>query len=551
MTLPLTAQQQTNAAGVTPIPIPMARAKAPVFGTGDYFRIHFASPLPKVELKPPTRLADFLVDNHLELSLRGYLELVLENNTAIAIQKLSVEQPSNAITRALSRFDPTVVTSFRATRTVSPTTSTLEGAKTLSQLTQPLSFRYQQTLETGASYSAGFSGNKRSTNSIFATVNPSVFTSLDFSVTQPLIRNFGRHVNLLPVLVARSRMKQSRLSLENQLLNLLAQAENVYWAVIDARENLRVNKEALRLSDAMLKRAERELQLGAISPLDIYQPQQNRANQEIFVTQARYRLAQTIDALRREIGADLDSDFRNKPIALTEPVLPPNDNEKIDPEAQVRIAYEKRPDLKSVLQNIQIDNLNYDVAKNELRPDLSLSVSYSSTGLGGNVIRFGPEPNPLRTIIPGGLGDAFSQVFDFNSPTYGFTLSLRLPIRDRRAVADLADAAVSKRLDALRVRDVEQSIRLDVLNAVNQLESSRARVKLSQTSLGFSKKRLDAEQKKYDLGVTTIFFLLDAQNALAAAQSEVVTQASQYRRNLTNLLRVTGRLLEKRGIVVR
>ena len=139
----------------------------------------------------------------------------------------------------------------------------------------------------------------------------------------------------------------------------------------------------------------------------------------------------------------------------------------------------------------------------------------------------------------------------FDYPTYGFSLNLRLPIRDRRAVADLADAAVSKRMNTLRARSTEQTIRLEVLNAVNQLESSKARVKLAKTSLDFSQKRVDAEQQKYDLGVTTIYFLLDAQNSLAASQSELVTQASQYRRNLTTLLRVTGQLLEQRGVVVR
>ncbi len=527
------------------------RLEAPTFGTGSYFRTHFASSMPRVELRAPARLSDFVVDGHLELSLRAYIELVLANNTDVAIQKLSIETRKNAITRALARFDPTVVASFRATRTVSPTSSELEGAQTLSQLTQPLNLSYQQTLDTGTSYSIGFSGNKRSTNSSFATVNPSINSALNFSVTQPLLRNFGRYPNRLQVMVAQSRLKQSRYNVEDQLLRLLAQAENAYWSAIAARENLRVNQQALELSEAMLKRAERELELGAISPLDIFQPQQDRASREIFVTQSIYQLRQALDELRRQIGADLDPDFRNMPIVLTEPVMPPSEEETVDPEQMVEIAYRRRPDLKSTLQNLDIDNLNFDMAKNSLKPDLSLSLNYSSSGLGGNVYEFaGGRQGTLLRIIPGGLGDALNQVFGFDFPTYGFTLSLRLPIRDRRAVADLADAVVSKRLDALRTRSLEQQIRLEVLNAVNRLESSKARVKLAKTSLEFSQKRVDAEQKKYDLGVTTIYFLLDAQNRLAEAQSDLVTQAAQYRRNLTNLLRVTGQLLEERGVVV-
>lgn len=520
--------------------------EAPVFGTGDYFRTHFTAPQPRVELMVPARLEDFLIDGHLEMSLRGFLELVLANNPDIAIQKLSIETPKNAITRALGRFDPAVVATFRSTRTVTPTSSELEGAATLSQLQQPVSFSYQQTLDTGTAYSAGFSGNKRSTNSEFATVNPSINASMDFTVTQPLIRNFGREVNRLQVMVAQSRLKQGQFNLQNALLGLLTQAENAYWAVIEARENLRVAEETLRLNEALLKRAERELELGAISPLDIYQPQQNRAAAEIFVTQSRYRLAQTIDALRRQISADLDPDLRNMPIVLTEQVLPPSEEEALDAEAMVETAYRMRPDLKSSLQSLDIDDLNFRSAKNQLRPDLSLSLGYSSSGLGGNVFQFGE----LARMTRGGLGDAVDQVFGFDFPTYGFTLSLRLPIRDRQGVANLADALVSKKLDSLRTQSLQQDIRLEVLNAVSQLESSKARVKLAQTQLEFSQKRLDAEQKKYDLGVTTIFFLIQAQNDLTSAQSELVTQAAQYRRNLTNLLRSTGTLLEERGVVV-
>jgi outer membrane protein len=549
--LHLSAQDYKTNVGVKETDQGIRRIEAPMFGSGDYFKTHFDPVWPLVDVDAPSRLADFVIDDHLELSLRGYLELVLANNTQIGIQKLSVEAPRNAITRSLARFDPTLSASFRSNRAESPTASSLEGAQTLNQLSQPFSVNYGQLLTTGTNYQIGFSGQKRSTNSEFTTVNPSVNGSVDFSLTQPLLRDFGKRANKLQFFVAQSRFKQNRFNLSTQLLRLVSIAENTYWAVIEARENLRVSRENLRLNEVFLKRSERELELGAISPLDIYQPQQNKANAEIFVTQAYYRLEQAEDALRRQISADLDPTYSNMPITLTEEVLPPANEETVDSEQMVELAYRMRPDLLSDLQSLEIDDLNHEIARNSLRPDLSLSLNYSSSGLGGNVFEFAPGADRvvLRTI-PGGFGDMFSQVFDFNFPTYGFTLNLRLPLRDRRAVADLADAAVSKKQDTLRVQDTQQAIRLDVLTAVSQFESSKARVKQAQVSLDFSQKRLDAEQMKYDLGVTTIFFVLDAQNALVSAQSELVTAAAQYQRNLTNLYRVTGQLLDERGVVV-
>ena len=129
-------------------------------------------------------------------------------------------------------------------------------------------------------------------------------------------------------------------------------------------------------------------------------------------------------------------------------------------------------------------------------------------------------------------------------------LSLQLPIRDRRASADYADAVVSKRLNALRVRSAEQSARQAVLNAISRVESSRASVELAKVALDLAQKRVEAEQKKYDLGVSTLFFLLDAQSALNRAQSDLVNQSVNYRKDLLSLQRITGELLAERNITI-
>ena len=188
----------------------------------------------------------------------------------------------------------------------------------------------------------------------------------------------------------------------------------------------------------------------------------------------------------------------------------------------------------------------FEQAKNALLPDVSLTGTYSPSGRGGQFIERsnlfaadGSSSEVVRTL-PGGLGDALGQVLTSRFPTYAIGLSLRIPIRDRRAASDLADAAVSKRTDMLRIRAIQQQIRLDVLNACSRVDSSRATIKLAQDSVEFARKRLEAEQRKYERGVSTIFFLLDAQNALTEAEAQLIKECVQYRRNLGNLDRVTG-----------
>jgi outer membrane protein TolC len=522
-----------------------------------YFRETFSKPITRVELQPPVRLSDFVVDGHLELSLHSYLELVMANNTGIQIQRLSLEMPRNNILRAYRPFDPLLTGSFQNRRTKTPSNDVLAGAATLVQLNQPVQVAYQQTLPSGTQYTATFNASKVSTNSGFQNYNPSLTSNLGINFSQPLLRNRGTYVNRLAIMSARSRYRQSEYDLKTTLQTLVSDAENAYWALINARESLKVMENALALAVKSLERSQRELQLGAISPLDIFDPEQRKARAEGLLSQAVFTLRQAEDAVRRQIGADLDPDARNLPIVLTETSaeVMPGVSAPLDPEAEVEKALVARPELKSALQSLDIDELSIRSAKNNLLPDIALTGQYTTQGRGGNFYQrsnvfTGSGSGTVLNVIPGGFGDAVDQMFGFGFPVWSVGLNLRLPIRDRGAAADMADALVRKRQDALRVRNVEQQIRLEVLNAVNQVESNKEAVRLAVVARDYAQKYVDAEQKKYDLGTSQMFFVLQAQGALVQAEADVVQSAVNYRRSILNLLRLTGQLLEERGISV-
>ena len=521
------------------------------FPKPSYFRETFARPVTKVELQSPARLDDYVVGGKLELSLRSYLDLVMANNTDIAIQRLTVDVAQNAITRAFAPFDPLATASFSSTEQRTPSGDQLTGASTLVETNQPANFTYSQLLPTGLNYQVNFFAQKLSTNSGYYYYNPTLSSSLQLSIQQPLLKNRGTYINRVPILMASSRLRKTGFDLKTSLLQLVGSAENAYWDAVLARENLRVAESARDLADQALKRAQRELELGALSPLDIYNPQQQYATSQIGVSQAQYALQQTEDALRRQIAADLDSKVRTLPIVLTETVSPAVEAPPIDAEKEVRKALATRPDLKSAMQDLDIDDLGTKLSKNELLPDLELTGSYSTQGLGGIFYPGNSNPEIVAAApVPGGFGDALGQMFGFGYPMYSFGLTLRLPIKNHQASADMADSLVAKKRDTLNVRTVRQQVRLDVLTAVSQVESSKDAMKLSVIAQDFSRKYMEAEQKKYELGNSTIFFVLQAQGALVAAESSVVQNAVSYRRNLMNLLWRTGDLLEARGIAM-
>jgi outer membrane protein len=527
-------------AAVAALPSPAAEPATSAFPRPSWFRQHFAAPRTTVQLQNPARLSEFVAGGKVQLSLKQYIELVLQNNTDIALAKLQVETPANAITRASAAYDPLLSASFSNTRTVQTSINQLEGVPTVKTLSQPLNGTYSQTLPSGTSFTVRYDAQRYSSNQTYSTYNPILSSNLSVGFEQPLLQGRGAAFTKMNILIAKSALNISRRQVSDRVTLILQNAEGIYWDVVQAREYVSLMNGFLELRAAALDRAQKQVDAGALLPLELYQPKSDYASAQLAVIQAKRTLAQRENALREQIGADLDPEIRLLPIELTErldmTVLSVPDREQA-----VSKALELRPDAQAARAGLDADSISIRRANEALRPTLSLTGSYTSQGLGGTF---------LATSVPGGLGDALSQMFRFGSPVYSVGLKMRLPIRDRSAAADLADAGVKKKQDALNVRKLEQGIRRQTLDALDNLEAARASLENAQLAREYAGKRTEAEQKKYDLGITSLYLLLTAQSAQNAAESSVLDQLIAYRRNLLTYYVITGQLLQERGVAL-
>jgi outer membrane protein TolC len=514
-----------------------------------YWKSMWQSPPTEVEILPVSRLRDFVVDGKLTLSLQQYIELVLTNHGDVQVAKLNVYSQENQVQAALSPFDPQFAASFNVQRSTSPSANDLAGGDVISDLSQAAQATFSKTFDTGTDLQARFNSNRGSSNSVRNTLNPSLRETASLNLSQPLLRGRGRGIQRIPYFIAQIQLDRSEEQTRQQIIDIVAQAEIQYWAAVQQRESLEVQRNNLDLAQTSLERSRRELELGAISPLDIYQPEQQAANAQVGVTNATYQLEQAEAAVRRQIGADLDPQFQDMPLNLTESADPPQNPIVLDEDEQIALAFQMRPDLSFQRRQLDIRDLQIKQATNQLRPDLSLNAGYSIQGLGGNsLIR--NDDDVVIGVLPGGLGNALSQLGRFDFPTYSVGLSLNLPLRNRQAAATLANQEIAKRQDLYDLRTTEQEIRLDVVQAIAQVEQAKAGVTQALEARRFSQLRLDGEQQRYDLGVSTIFFLLQAQDALIQSQNQVVNQSINYRRSLTNLYQATGDLLNQRNVQI-
>jgi outer membrane protein TolC len=495
---------------------------------------------PAAPLLAPQDLKDHVVNGKLVLSLDDCIRLALSYNTDIHLDHYQIDTAENNLQRVYAPFDPLLTSSFTDQRNKTPTSTQLSGASILNELTQQTQFGYSQTFQTGTNFQGSLIAGKSSTNSSFNTLNPATATTLQFSVTQPLLRNRGLFPNRAPILIAQRNLKQARASFLGEVSDIIQQIVGNYWNVVLAREVLAVQQKSLDEAQKSYDHDKKALSLGALPPLDIYRSESQVASRRVGVIQAEYAVKQAEDQFRQGIAADIDPATRVLDLELTDRPEPVGELLTIDIPTALARAIANRPELDAVHQQLAIDELSIRLAHNNLKPDLELSGFYLGNGLNGY------QPGVANT----GIGTSLSQSFRFAFPAYGATLSLALPIKNHSAEANLADALVSRGHDQYQERETNQSILLDITTAVHALEAAKLGMEAAKVAVDLAKETLHADERKYELGAEQIFFVLDAQTQLAQAELNLIQSQVNFQLAVTQVDHATGDLLEHHHVEI-
>jgi outer membrane protein len=449
------------------------------------------------------------------LSLDDCIRLALSYNTDIRLDHYQIDAAENNLQRVYAPFDPLLTSSFTDQRNKTPTSTQLSGASILNELTQQTQVGYSQTFQTGTNFQGSLIAGKTSTNSSFNTLNPATATTLQFILTQPLLRNRGLFPNRAPILIAQRNLKQARASFLGEVSDIVQQIVGNYWNVVLAREVLAVQQKSLDEAQKSYDHDKKALSLGALPPLDIYRSESQVASRRVGVIRV------------------LDLELTDRPEPVGELLT-------IDIPTALSRAIANRPELEAVHQQLAIDELSIRLAHNNLKPDLELSGFYLGNGLNGY------QPGVANT----GIGTSLSQSFRFTFPAYGATLSLALPIKNHSAEANLADALVSRGHDQYQQRETNQNILLDVTSAVHALEAAKLGMEAAKVAVDLAKETLHADERKYELGTEQIFFVLDAQTQLAQAELNLIQSQVNFQVAVTQVDHATGDLLAHHHVQV-
>ncbi len=534
----------------------------------------------QVEISDIQGLQQRVHDGKLHLRLHDFLELVLKNATDVQVTRLDVYTAADQITAAKSPFDPTIGLQFNTLRSVSPlffggggfggTGSTTgsgatEGSgqtngvggnslvnvvlpETISSLSQNSAITYQQLLPTGQTISTNFSVNRSSGDGF---PFPAIFGSLNVQITQPLWQNRTNLQFRAPLTIARTQLIISSEQSEATIGDTVAAAARQYWDAILARDNIRVQEQTVALAQKSYEHDKKALDLGAIAKLDILQSETQVAERNRDLVQARFQYKAALDALRRLIGADLTPALRDTDIVLEDdPSMVPPKSSILPFEQALAQATQVRPESKAAQQKLSIDDLSARVARDQLKPQLNLSLQGGATGPGLNQIGVGSTIGTTSNTPFPGLAETLKQTLAFDFPSYGFGLQFNFPLRNSTAQANLADSLVSRARDRYQKRLTQQQIIFDVRQALDSIELSDASISAAITARDLAQKNVEAEQQKYVLGSITAFELLDSQTRLASSESALLNAYVTYQEAYINYQRATWTLLDGYGIIV-
>lgn len=541
------------------------------------------------------RVEQLIREGKLMLSLEDAISLALENNLDISVQRYSPWLADTAVLRAKAGlgtaaggFDPVLTSTFAWDRRSIPINNpfvagTGVAQSALTNYSTQGNFAYQQGFPTGTAYSITFNNTRNSTTNPSTFLNPSVTSTFAIAFQQQLLDGLGFVSNKRFLRLARNNKRIADLAFHNQVIVTVSQVQNLYWDLVFAREDVKVKQRSVELAQKLYNDNKRQVEIGTLAPIEITRAEAEvaRTTQDLIVSQTFLLQQQAL--LKNAIAKNhMEATLQDVEIVPTDVIVKPPDL-AISPLPQaVSEAWQNRPDVRQQQVDLENRGITRKAARNALLPTLTLSGQYSGQGLAGNSLAttttptgtFTANPNsPLvdaagapvlvggvpvfvggpnftrtSTLIPAGLTDSWSRLFNFEFPQYSVRLDLNIPIRNRAAQADNAQALLEERQSETRLRQLQNNVAVEVHNAQIALRQNRARVDAAQKARELADQTLDAEQKKYQLGASTIFFVIQAQRDLAQAESTEVRALADLLKARVNYDQALGRTLQTNNI---
>lgn len=349
--------------------------------------------------------------------------------------------------------------------------------------------------------------------------------------------------------MARINRDISDVDLRQRVTNTVADVRNAYWELLYSVAAVAVQQQALELAEQLVRDNRARVEIGTLAPIDVVQAQSEAATRRQTLAQAQQILRTAELTLKRLIVEGTHDELWT---AVINPSDQPDLNRPaIDIEAAVRMALAQRTDLERVEHQQQINELTVSNLRDSTLPALDLVGAYQTQGQSGNLlIREGFLGGDVTQVIPGGYSDVLEQIFTANFPIWSVGVQLSYPIGRSADEAALERARLQVRQTEVQLRQIELNIATEVTNAALQITSIQERIDAAVAARQLGEQQLAAEESKFEVGMSTNFFVVQAQRDLAAARDTELRAILDYQKAIIEFERVQRTSLTTAGISI-
>ena len=490
------------------------------------------------------------------ITLDDAVKFALERNLDIAVQRLNPEINDIAYASIKSVYHPNLTSLISTQSTTNASTSTISGGAAGAPIVVGVNNYNGGIAQSipwgGGSASVQLNNTKNTTTSLNTLFNPTYQPNWSGTYVQPLFRNFSIDSTRRQLRVTKINRDISDLQLKATITNTLSNVRNAYWDYVFAVQAVEVAQKSLDLASNLVRDNQTRVEVGTMAPIDVVQAQSEQATrrQTLVVAQATRRTTEL--ALKRLIVAGTQDP--NWSVQLNPTDRPDFRADPVDIEAAVRRALSERTDLEIAKKNISANDVTLKYLVDQMRPQVDLSASYGLVGLGGSQYIYDPTATGVNRVpigsTPGGYTDALSTLFHSNYPRWTAQLNISYPLGVSSQEASVARARVQMNQVQAQTKQIELQVATDVTNAALTSQSAVESVQAAQAAREFAQKKLEAEQSKFEVGMSTNYFVVQAQRDLADAQNTELRQILNYRKSLVELERLQSTTLSNLNITV-
>ncbi len=483
----------------------------------------------------------------LNLSLDDALRIAIENNRDIQIEQKNVEVSEGEVTAQEGVFDPVLNITSSYTDSQTPTTSTFIESGEINEQEFNAQSNIEGNISTGTYYDIlNFSTTRTETDSPIQDLSPSWFNNLSFTIGQELLKNFGIGVNRTFIVTAERSSEITVKELESITSDVLLLVERRYWLLVAASQNLDLERTALDLAKDLERRNEIQVEVGVLPPVSVTQAKSEVAAREVDVIVAENNLQAAADNLKNVLAMNLSQEIQTTDEPTTE-VFKFSETESLE------VAYDERPEMDQVLLDIENKETLKKYYSNQRLPRLAVEGTVDLQGLGGdeNPDREGfggiPEPIPPQFL---GSGEAFSQVFGADFPTWQILGVFSFPLFNRTARGEYVKATAELDRSQITLSKTKDDIALEVKSAIREIENSLRAIEAARVSIELAEEVVENEQERLNVGIGTTREVLEAQRDLIDAGTREITAIANYNIALAELERAKGTILQKNSIEI-